>query len=339
MTGRRTARSAPDEPVGDYQREEAVRAGEAGKIGGTEAGAGGVAGRAGVAVRPGVVPSSGAAAFGGTAPVRGADVRVRELRTHGELERCVRLQRQVWGAHYRDSVPASLIKVSQKVGGLAAGAFVETGELVGFVFGLTGVEAGGRVVHWSHMLGVSEAHRNRGIGRRLKQFQLERLREQGVDAAYWTFDPLVARNAHLNVNHLQVRLVDYIENMYADTGSDLHAFGTDRFVAAWPIGDGAGAAPTGGAATTGSVPATARGLDEAPVVNGHVERVRESGPATVRVEIPLDAESMRTTALEELREWRRSTRGAFVPLFDRGYAVSGFYRANGRCYYVLRRSD
>jgi predicted GNAT superfamily acetyltransferase len=127
-----------------------------------------------------------------------------------------------------------LLSVSQKVGGLVAGAFSDAGDLVGFVFGLTGLR-GGRIVHWSHMLAVDPDYRDRGVGRRLKLYQRECLRAAGVDRMYWSFDPLVARNAHLNLNRLGVLVEDYVTDMYADTGSDLHAFGTDRFVASWPV--------------------------------------------------------------------------------------------------------
>ena len=47
----------------------------------------------------------------------------------------------------------SILLVAQKVGGVAAGAFDGQGKLMGFVFGLTGVE-NGAIVHWSDMLAV-----------------------------------------------------------------------------------------------------------------------------------------------------------------------------------------
>ena len=101
------------------------------------------------------------------------------------------------------------------------------------MFGITGVQEG-QLVHWSHMLAVERAYRDHGLGRRLKECQRELLRELGVDTIYWTFDPLVARNAHLNLNRLGTTVREYVPDMYGDTGSPLHTFGTDRFVVAWP---------------------------------------------------------------------------------------------------------
>jgi predicted GNAT superfamily acetyltransferase len=161
-------------------------------------------------------------------------VEVRPLGTHTELDACVDLQRRVWGAGYNDIVPASILKVSQQVGGVAAGAFTEEGEVVGFVYGLTGVRDG-HLTHWSHMLGVLSSYRGQGIGQRLKLFQRQWLVDRGVVEMRWTFDPLVSGNAHFNLNLLGVRIHDYVVDMYGDTGSGLHSFGTDRFIAHWDL--------------------------------------------------------------------------------------------------------
>jgi predicted GNAT superfamily acetyltransferase len=256
-----------------------------------------------------------------------ATIDVRQLVEHADLSEGVTLQRRVWGEGYRDSVPASMLKISQKVGGLAAGAFLASGEMVGFVYGLTGVDASRRIIHWSHMLAVLPEHRNHGIGRRLKTFQREFLSKLGVEASYWTFDPLVARNAHLNLNLLGVRLIEYVPDMYADTGSDLHAFGTDRFIAEWPLR----------AERTPSLNGDHSPASPSPV---HDAKRNGDGPpadAVVRIEIPEDAEAMRTHALPALREWRATTRAAFLERMAAGYGVTGFVREQGRSFYVLQR--
>ena len=59
---------------------------------------------------------------------------------------------------------------------------------------------GGEIVHWSDMLAVRTSVQNRGIGRRLKEFQRQAVAKLGATVIYWTYDPLVARNAHLNFN-------------------------------------------------------------------------------------------------------------------------------------------
>jgi predicted GNAT superfamily acetyltransferase len=251
-----------------------------------------------------------------------ADYGIRELEEAADYEACAGLQRRVWGEGYRDIVPGSLIKVSREVGGLCAGAFSPAGDLIGFVYGLTGVRSG-RVVHWSHMLAVDPAYRNCGVGRRLKLYQRKRLGVAGVSVMFWTFDPLVARNAHLNLNRLGVVIEAYEPDMYPGTGSDLHAFGTDRLVASWSVFGQSGGRTVG----PGDVSAIGVWRGKPP----------SAGQRAIRVEIPVDAESMRAGALDDLREWRRSTRSAFMSLLGAGWMVTGFQNEGERRHYVLER--
>ena len=166
-----------------------------------------------------------------------ASIEIRPLATPKERDACVELQRSTWGDDFSDVIPASILKVSQRIGGVALGAFDRDGALLGFVFGLTGVERG-RVVHWSDMLAVAPRARNLGLGRRLKEEQRQTVRQLGADVIYWTYDPSVARNAHLNFNRLGVRLAEYVEDMYGITDSVLHGgIATDRVIVAWPTHD------------------------------------------------------------------------------------------------------
>jgi predicted GNAT superfamily acetyltransferase len=262
-------------------------------------------------------------------------VDVRTLRTPAEYAACVRLQRETWGMRYVDLVPASLLKVSQLLGGLCAGAFDEHGELLGFVYGLAGLREG-RLVHWSHMLAVAESHRDHGIGQQLKQYQRQVVQAQGIEAIYWTFDPLVARNAHLNLNRLGAEVQEYVPDMYGETGSRLHAFGTDRFVVSWPV-NGEIRQRRGVAAAWRGAPLAeedrATGARLVPVGAASTGAV---GPSLVRVEIPPAIEKL---TLRRARRWRESTRSALGGLLGRGYRLAGFYTdEGGRCYYALESS-
>lgn len=261
-------------------------------------------------------------------------IRIRSCETPDDYAACVRLQARTWGAGYRDVVTPSLLKVSCRVGGVLAGAYLSTGEMVGFVFGLTGLR-GGKPVHWSHMLAVDAAYRDIGVGRRLKEHQWEVLRGMGVEVAYWTFDPLVARNAHLNLHRLSASLEEYVADMYGDTGSGLHAFGTDRLVVSWPVG---GERPELEAASGGRVALSSDG--GAPVVNvesGGAPRYDPFGADAerVRIEIPADIEPLVAADKESLLRWRLSTRAAFQMYLARGYRLRGFERGGERGWYVL----
>jgi predicted GNAT superfamily acetyltransferase len=81
------------------------------------------------------------------------DIAIRPFATQADYEACVALQHETWGRDFKDAVPASILQVNQKIGGVSAGAFNGKGKLLGFVFGMTGVEDG-RIVQWSDMLAV-----------------------------------------------------------------------------------------------------------------------------------------------------------------------------------------
>ena len=76
-----------------------------------------------------------------------AQYEIRHVRTHDEFVQCVELQAATWGADFRELVPATILKITQRLGGVTAGAFAPDGALLGFVFGVTGIEQGS-VVHW-----------------------------------------------------------------------------------------------------------------------------------------------------------------------------------------------
>ena len=80
-------------------------------------------------------------------------VNIRPFSTLEDYAACVELQEETWGAGFSERVPIAILKVAQRIGGVTAGAFDDTGRMVGFVFGMTGLERG-EIVHWSDMLAV-----------------------------------------------------------------------------------------------------------------------------------------------------------------------------------------
>jgi predicted GNAT superfamily acetyltransferase len=270
------------------------------------------------------------------------EVEIREFAHTGDYAACVALQRRTWGADFSDVVPLSVLKISQKVGGIAAGAFSPQGELLAFVYGLTGLR-GGIPIHWSHMMAVAPEARDLGLGTRLKLFQRQLLLAAGVERVEWTYDPLEARNAHLNLNRLGAEVDEYVEEMYAgESGSDLwQGIGTDRLIVVWRI-----ASPQVHAAiaaidalASGRGGEAARFLD-APVVNAgrrFVEVPAGAGAPRVRIEIPESVQALKGERTAEAAEWRASSRAAFQACLGRGYRVEAFYRdaADSRCFYCL----
>jgi predicted GNAT superfamily acetyltransferase len=265
-------------------------------------------------------------------------IQIRALVTRDELRACVQLQRETWGESFSDVVPASLLKVSQRVGGVVAGAFDERNTLLGFVYGLTGVERG-RIVHWSDMLAVRPEARNLGLGRRLKEYQRHVVRELGGVVIYWTYDPLIARNAHLNFNRLGIAVAEYVEDMYGTTDSVLHGgISTDRLVVAWPTHDDEIDARLREAKRTSE----SSDCRQAPIATA--DWIASTTGATilphcVRVEIPIEAELLLATQPDTAAGWRGSVRCGLQWGLSAGYAINGFYVDDDgqRAFYLLTR--
>lgn len=268
---------------------------------------------------------------------------LRPLSSESDYAACIELQRATWGRDFSDAVPMSILKITQKAGGIAAGAFGPGGRLLGFVYGLTGVRGGPlpkpvEVFHWSHMLAVDPEARDLGLGTRLKRYQRELLLPLGIRRVEWTYDPLEARNAHLNLNHLGAVPAQYVRDMYeGEFGSDLaKGIGTDRFIVAWRIADDRVVRRL--AEGPPDAAETMRRFGDAPVV-GPEEGVLPPLPDTplVRVEIPENVQAVKAENLDLARAFRASTRRAFEHYLGQGWRADAFYKdpRTGRCYYGL----
>ena len=163
----------------------------------------------------------------------GSHFTIRPFASIAEFKECVRFQEETWGEGFSERVAVAVLKVSQRLGGIASGAYDDEGGLAGFVFGMTGVQAG-EIVHWSDMLAVRPELQDSGLGTRLKAYQRDELVSRGITRMHWTFDPLEAKNAHLNLNKLGAVAGECVQDMYGGTDSPLHReIGTDRFVPTW----------------------------------------------------------------------------------------------------------
>ncbi len=268
------------------------------------------------------------------------EISIRHLETLPEYRAAVEIQKETWGRDFADAVPLSILKVAQRVGGITAGAFTPDGRMVGCVFGLTGLHRG-QPAHWSDILAVTPDMRGTGLGKRLKWFQRAELLKLGVKTMFWTFDPLQSLNANLNINALGARPVEYVENMYGETGSDLHSgLGTDRFVAQWDLDS-----PRVEALAQGGDEPAAVAPADAPIVNTKLENGVPApltgvlpDAATVLVEIPASINETKRVSRDLGMRWRISTREAFVHYFARGLRVHTFVRfGDNRHAYVLAK--
>lgn len=130
-----------------------------------------------------------------------------------------------------------LVAVADDEGGVDASAtppFAEPGELLGAALGFLGWSEG---IHLhSHMNAVAPAARGHGIGLALKLRQRARCLEHGIDEIRWTFDPLIRRNARMNLVRLGAEVAAYLPEFYGVLGDEISgADRSDRFEVRWRL--------------------------------------------------------------------------------------------------------
>lgn len=168
------------------------------------------------------------------------ETTIRECTTTEEFDRCVALQREAFGLPDLELSPRRHLIVSRQAGGWTLGAFVAD-RMVGFVHHLTGVRGNNEIFGYSHVMAVAKDYQNKGVGARLKWAQRERALREGRKLIKWTWDPMMARNAHFNLNRLGATVETYLENFYGiDYGADQPqddrpGLPSDRLSATWNI--------------------------------------------------------------------------------------------------------
>jgi predicted GNAT superfamily acetyltransferase len=284
-------------------------------------------------------------------------VAIRALRTLDECRAVVALQEAVWG---RDGeiVPASVLLVSAKSGGILLGAVDAdpapgASNLAGFVWSMPGVRGDGTRTHWSHMLAVLPAYRERRLGEQLKWAQRERAMEQGADLIEWTFDPLQAANAHFNLRVLGAVGATYGVNVYGELAGPLHrGTPTDRLIVEWRIREPhvirrrearqAVQPPAfhARAAEVLDAPASIATLLEDGWTKA-VEVRRGLTDRRILVPVPPNFLAMQQQARERALEWRLGVRDVMVEALAAGYRAVDFFldRERGGGAYLLARPD
>jgi predicted GNAT superfamily acetyltransferase len=286
---------------------------------------------------------------------------IRDLSSLADCRAVVGVQEAVWG---RDGeiVPASVLLVSAKRGGILVGAEVTEGaedaerrdggterrdggtdrrKLLGFVWSMPGVKDGVRT-HWSHMLGVLPEARGSALGLGLKLAQRERALAQRVELVEWTFDPLQAANAHFNLHVLGAVGVTYGVDVYGNLGGPLHrGTPTDRLIVEWRLSEPHVIRRLEARASEGGRPVlTARSaevLDAPQVVRTRADEawtrfdgLNDTGSARrVLVAIPPRFGEMQSLEIEMALEWRFGVREALSSRLAAGYQAVDFYRAPG----------
>jgi predicted GNAT superfamily acetyltransferase len=275
-----------------------------------------------------------------------AEWNIHLLETPEEMTAVEALQRLVWPGSEIDIIPAHMLLAAVHNGGLALGAFVGD-DLVGIAFGFPGIYTtpdGPRLKHHSHILGVHPDWNGKGVGFALKRAQWQIVRKQGLDRITWTYDPLLGRNAHLNISRLGAVCNTYLRSEYGEMRDGLNiGLPSDRFQVDWWLNTrrverrlSRRSRPTLTLDHYRSANAT---LLEAKLHQWPTPRpLEESYSLTdtlLLVEIPSDFPALKAADLSLARDWRFYTRQVFEGAFTTGYLVTDFVQDAGRSFYVL----
>ncbi|MGI8588527.1 MAG: GNAT family N-acetyltransferase [Chloroflexia bacterium] len=251
------------------------------------------------------------------------EITIRRLAGMDEYRAAEQLQQDCWGSGPLDAVPAHLMVTLQHEAGLVLGAFTPKGRLVGFVLGFLGREEE-RPKHCSHMAAVHPEYQGRGIAYRMKLAQREFMLGAGLDLCTWTYDPLLAANATLNIAKLGAISREYRRDIYGQMNDALNAdLPTDRLYVRWEVRT----ERVRRCAETGQ-------HVEAPVAGLVLNEVKLAGglpwPASSRalpdeaalgISIPRGFLAVKAADAAAAREWRISTRALFEAAFAAGYTV------------------
>lgn len=294
-------------------------------------------------------------------------MKIKILEQPEEMIEVEELQQVVWPGSERDILPGHILLAIAHNGGLVIGAFDEK-KLIGFVCGFPGMEQDGnqqRLKHTSHELGVHPDYRNVGVGFALKRAQWQMVRHQKIDLITWTYDPLLSRNANLNINKLGAITNQYFRDYYGTMRDGLNAgLPSDRFQVNWWVNSARVENRLSRRARrkldlahylaaevtilnptelrSDRLPVPANRPDKAAIDLLDSEISNENRAPILLIEIPADFHTLRDSAPELALDWRNHTRQLFEAAFTHHYLVTDFVFLEGsqpRSFYVLSKGD
>ncbi len=277
-----------------------------------------------------------------------SQMTIRLVDTPEDMARVELLQAAVWPGADLEVVPAHVLLTVAHNGGLVAGAF-DGDRCAGFVWGFPGFDertTPPRLKHCSHQLGIHPDYRLSGLGFALKRRQWGFVRQQGLDLITWTYDPLMARNARLNIGKLGAVCSTYRRDEYGPLRDALNAgLPTDRFQVDWWLSSERVTArmlgPQPPVPKLADLLAAGARLLNPPSPDGAPQPpepdLTAAFPDAILVEIPPDFLALKAEDAGLALAWRLGTRAAFEGLFGQGYAVTDFLREQSRALYMLTR--
>lgn len=259
------------------------------------------------------------------------NLEIKSIRSLFDLKRVHDIQRQTWG--YRDLmvIPYTQLISAQHSGGTLLGAYVN-GQLVGFVYGYLGM-SGSSLYLFSQRMGVLPNMQSKGIGMALKLAQREQMLRQGIDLIIWTYDPLLGKNAMLNIEKLGGIVRTYVREIYGRVENPLQAgLATDRFLCEWHLLSDR---------VRERIHTPQKAVEPQVWIEEENQRLvnyanwvsdlprpiaadLELNDPILLVQVPSNIQAIKRRDLAIARGWSTTTRQIFESYFKRGYVITGF---------------
>jgi predicted GNAT superfamily acetyltransferase len=282
-------------------------------------------------------------------------IDIRSVRAFDDLRAVVELQKTYWGTNLESVIPAHMLFSIAQSGGHVLTAFDDVtpvGCLVGFLgTSMTDPDrpAMANLQIVSKRMVVLPEYRSHGIGYRLKLAQRDLAIQAGIRLVGWTFDPLMALNAHLNIRKLGAVCPRYVIDYYgtnSDGGLVSHGM-SDRLMVEWWVTNRRVEERLNGS----RAPLTLAQYREADTIILNPPNITDDGVITpsdsmvmpqsslALIEIPLHFNTLAEGNSRLARAWRLHIRTAFQNIVSQGFIVTDFLRetldGRERTFYVL----
>jgi predicted GNAT superfamily acetyltransferase len=270
---------------------------------------------------------------------------IQPATTEADFRRCQDILIEVWdledGGH-RNIIPVRLFQVTQEYSGVVLAARLANSEIVGFAWAFPAIDSDGKQFLFSDTLAVLAQHRDRGIGTQLKLAQRQWALEHNFSKMRWTFDPLEARNAYINIARLGCLTSTYHRNKYGfGTSGPNKGLETDRLTVDWHLNNLRVLRCLSSSPKPGPLPPLHHCIElrrrDGEVVC-HQLRLSYNQPELL-VALPINFQRLKEGDKAVARDWRLAMRSVCETYFARGYAIVNLHvehqGAERQCYYRL----
>ena len=244
-------------------------------------------------------------------------------------------------------VPAHMLLSLASYGGHVLGAVVDE-RMIGMLLGFLGTDlapemeapAAEHLLIMSKRMVVLPEYRGQKVGEALKLEQRRIALRQSVPLVTWTFDPLLSRNAYLNLHKLAATGQHYMRNYFGDS-TRYSMLSQDRIVVNWWVNH----------------PATCARLDAGETIRLPKDRLQRLNAAhehsdlpqppqkvqgwdaqVLYIEIPAQFDQIEQRDKSLAAHWRDYVREVFTALFEQSYYAIDFVREGARSYYLFAHS-